>query len=310
MKASVTANELKELLQTGAVTLIDVMLPENFTVRHIAGAKNACVYEMVFLDRIAECVTDRNQAIVVYDDSGTTMTARTAREKLVRAGYLNVAFLEGGQQAWQKEGFAIDPDVPLVITPETGNGCFVLDVEKSVVEWSGRNINNRHHGRIAISEGMVVLENGRPITGRFVLDMRSITNMDIHDAAWREMLLRHLMSDDFFDVNQYPTACFELTAASLITACSAGTPNMEIAGSLTIKETTLPLSFPAIIAVQDDGSIKAHASIQFDRTLWNVCYGSGKLFERLGMHLVNDLVNVELFIVARAPAIAVCKAGG
>jgi rhodanese-related sulfurtransferase/polyisoprenoid-binding protein YceI len=306
MKTSVTANELMELLQNGAVTLIDVMLPEDFAAKHIPGAMNACVYEMVFLDRISECVTDRNQAIVVYDDSGTTMTARTAREKLVRAGFLNVAFLEGGQQAWLEAGFASGPDVPLVITPGIGVGSYIIDVEKSVIEWSGRNITNRHHGRIAISEGMVEFENGRPVAGRFVLDMRSITNLDLHDTAWRDMLLRHLMSDDFFDVAQYPTARFELTGASPITACSPGTPNMEIAGLLTIKETTLPFCFPAIIAIQDDGSIKAQASIQFDRTLWNVCYGSGKMFERLGMHLVNDLVSVELFIVARTPAIAAC----
>ena len=306
MKVSVTANELKKLLESGSSTLIDVMLPEDFAVKHIPGAMNACVYEMAFLDRITECATDRNQAIVVYDDSGTTMTARTAREKLVRAGFLNVAFLEGGQQAWQEAGFATGPDVPVAITPETGEGCYVLDVEKSVVEWSGRNISNRHHGRIAISEGMVVLENGRPVAGRFVLDMRSITNLDLNDAAWRDMLLRHLMSDDFFDVAQYPTVVFELHSASPIAACTPGTPNMEIAGSLTIKETTLPFCFPAIIAVQEDGSIKAQASIQFDRTLWNVCYGSGKMFERLGMHLVNDLISIELFVVARAPVIAAC----
>jgi hypothetical protein len=28
-------------------------------------------------------------------------------------------------------------------------------------------------------------------------------------------------------------------------------------------------------------------------------YGSGRLFERLGMHLVHDLISLELFIVAK-----------
>jgi hypothetical protein len=74
---------------------------------------------------------------------------------------------------------------------------------------------------------------------------------------------------------------------------------MEIAGSLIIKDTTHPMCFPAIVAAQDDGSLKAQAAFNLDRTLWNVCYGSGKLYERLGMHLVNDLISIELFIVAR-----------
>jgi hypothetical protein len=39
-----------------------------------------------------------------------------------------------------------------------------------------------------------------------------------------------------------------------------------------------------------------------DPPLWNVNNGSGKLFERLGMHLVNDLVSIELFIVAQKAA--------
>jgi rhodanese-related sulfurtransferase len=306
MKPKVSVRELQELLASGSVCLIDVMLPDDFTSRHIPGAVNACVYEMAFLDRITECVTDHDSAIVVYDDSGTTMTARSALEKLERAGYVNVAILEGGQQAWLEAGLTPGPDVPADRASDVGEGLYVIEADKSIVEWTGRNINNRHHGRITISEGTVELVDGRPVAGRFVLDMHTVTNLDLQDVTWREMLQRHLMSDDFFDVEKYPATTFELRGASSIASCSPGTPNMEIAGSLTIKDTTLPLCFPAIVVLQEDGSIKAQATIQFDRTFWNVCYGSGKLYERLGMHLVNDLVTVELFIVARKPGIAAC----
>jgi hypothetical protein len=54
-----------------------------------------------------------------------------------------------------------------------------------------------------------------------------------------------------------------------------------------------------MVAAQADGILKAQASVDLDRTLWDVCYGSGKLYERLGMHLVNDLISLELFIAAR-----------
>ena len=54
-----------------------------------------------------------------------------------------------------------------------------------------------------------------------------------------------------------------------------------------------------MVASQADGTLKAQAAIDLDRTLWGVCYGSGRLYERLGMHLVNDLISIELFIVTQ-----------
>lgn len=299
MNATIPALELQQLIASGSVTLIDVLLPEDFACRHISGAENACVYEMVFLERIAECVPDRNRTVVVYDDSGTTLAARTAREKLERAGYRNVAILEGGLQAWQAAGFAVESSATLPLLPTARDGVYRVDTEKSVVEWSGRNINNRHHGRVAISGGEIVVTNGRPASGHFVLDMNSITNLDLQDEGWRGMLQRHLKSEDFFDVERYPRATFELCGAALISGATPGTPNAELAGLLTIKETARSICFPAMIAPQADGTLKAQAALDLDRTLWNVSYGSGKLYERLGMHLVNDLISIELFIVTR-----------
>jgi polyisoprenoid-binding protein YceI len=298
MNATITAHELQQLIASGSVLLVDVLLPEDFACRHIAGAENACVYEMVFLDRIAECVPDLDKTVVVYDDSGTTLAARTARDKLERAGYRTVMILEGGLQAWLAAGFAVEQDTS-VPPPVVKDGAYKIDTEKSVVEWSGRNINNRHHGRITVSGGELVVTNGLPVSGRFVVDMNTISNLDLQDEGWRSMLHRHLKSEDFFDVEHYPTASFELRGAAPIAGATPGTPNMEIAGILAVKGTIRSLCFPAMVAAQADGTLKAQAAIDLDRTLWNVNYGSGKLFERLGMHLVNDLISIELFIVAR-----------
>ena len=300
MNATIAAHELRQLIVGGSVSLIDVLLPEDFACRHIAGAENACVYEMVFLERIAECMPDRERAIVVYDDSGTTLAARTAREKLQRAGYPNISILEGGLQAWQAAGFEVESNVASLPPATARDGVYRIDAEQSRVEWIGRNINNRHHGRIAISAGEVVVADGRPLSGRFELDMTTISNLDLQDEGWRGMLQRHLKSEDFFDVERYPTATFELRGAAAIAGATPGAANVEIAGSLTIKDATRSICFPAIIAPQEDGTLKAQAALELDRTLWNASYGSGKLYERLGMHLVNDLISIELFIVARA----------
>lgn len=299
MNATISAPELQQLIASASVSLIDVLLPEDFVCRHIAGAENACVYEMRFLERIAECVPERDKAIVVYDDSGTTLAAASAREKLERDGYRNVAVLEGGLRAWQAAGFEVESSVAITPPATARDGVYHIDREKSVLEWCGRNINNRHHGRIAISGGQVVMVNGRPVTGSFVIDMTTITNLDLQDEGWRGMLLTHLKSEDFFDCERYPMATFQVRGAAAIAEATPGTANMEIAGALTIKETIRSICFPAIIAPQEDGTLKAQAAFNLDRTLWRVCYGSGKLYERLGMHLVNDLISIELFLVAR-----------
>jgi rhodanese-related sulfurtransferase len=299
MNATITVHELQQLIVSGSVSLIDVLLPEDFACRHIVGAGNACVYEMVFLERVSECVTDPDRTVVVYDDCGTTLTARTAKEKLERAGYRNVAILEGGLQAWLAAGFPLESGLTTPPLPTVRDGVYRVDVEKSVVEWTGRNINNRHHGRIDISGGEVVMLHGRPVSGCIVLDMNTISNLDLQDEGWRGLLHRHLKSEDFFDVEQYPTATFELRGATPIAGATPGTPNMEIAGSLSIKETTRSICFQAMVAPQEDGTLKAQAALDLDRTHWDVRYGSGKLYERLGMHLVNDLISIELFIVAR-----------
>jgi len=296
MTTTISPLELKKMIIDGSVVLVDVLLPEDFTCRRIGGAVNACVYEMTFLDRVRELVTDLDKPVVLYDESGTTLAARTAKEKLERAGYRAVKILEGGLKGWRDAGLEVESgdDAPQRTILD---GTYRIDTEKSVVEWSGRNSNNRHHGRITISSGEVVMTNGLPVSGTVAIDMNSLTNSDLLDDNWRNMLLHHLKSDDFFDVSHYPAATFTLRGGVLIAGSTPGTPNVDIAGLLTIKDVSRPICIPAIIEPHENGSIKAHALLTLDRTLWNVCYGSGKLYERLGMHLVNDLISIEMFVV-------------
>src|SRR6185369_8620889 len=237
---------------------------------------------------------------VLYDASGTTRAAQVARERLIEVGYVNVSILKGGLAGWRAAGLPVEAeDEGGMVEPALQDGTFRIDVEKSSLEWIGRNLNNRHHGRIGIREGELVIRGGWPSEGSIVLEMNTITESDIQDPFWHDMLIRHLKSDDFFAVERFPTASFRLTGWVTQHGVSPGAPNGIATGALTIKDVTRTVSFPAIVAPQEDGSIKAHATLDIDRTHWNVCYGSGKLFERLGMHLVHDIISLELFILAR-----------
>jgi polyisoprenoid-binding protein YceI len=298
---AITAAELKRRLDGADVILLDLLTPEDYAAGHIPGARNACVYEMVFLDRVTECTNDLECALILYDATGTTRTTATAREKLERAGYRNITSLEGGLAAWEAAGYPLERGQQSV-TAEASvvDGVYLVDTGVSVVEWIGRNINNRHSGRIVLADGEVLFTGGVLSGGRFVLDMTSISNLDLQDATWRDLLIRHLLSDDFFEVERYPTASFVVTGYEPLPGASPGMPNGHVTGNLTIRDVTRPITFPAVISAQGDGSIKAHTAFDIDRTLWNVCYGSGKHFERLGMHLVHDLISLELFLLARS----------
>jgi hypothetical protein len=68
-------------------------------------------------------------------------------------------------------------------------------------------------------------------------------------------------------------------------------------GDLTLKGISDPLTFRAAAGMTPDGKAAAQAVLSFDRTYWNVLYGSGRYFHRLGMHLVYDLIDLEIKIV-------------
>jgi len=280
--------------------IIDVLPPEYFESRRLPGARNACVYEMVFLDRVREITEDRDQCIVVYDSSDRSMASSCAASKLEKAGYGDVHELVGGIEEWEGSGYPVE-----VLGPETEeepiltDGRHVIDCGRSSLEWTGRTIGKKHCGSIAVSGGEIVVRDGGISGGSITVDMTSLSNADLADKELNSLLIRHLSSDDFFDVEQYPSACFELSEGSPLVGATPGSPNYFIRGKLTIKGITREVSIAAAIAPGENGGIKAHAYFDIDRTEWNILYGSGKLFERLGMHLVNDLITLELIITTK-----------
>ncbi|MFH1028689.1 MAG: YceI family protein [Pseudomonadota bacterium] len=300
MNATISCTELQLQLDAGVPLLvIDILPPEEYADTHLPGALNACVYEMVFLDRMAELAPDRSLPLVLYDATGRTRAAVIAREKLVTAGYREVRILEGGLDGWCAAGYPLAQAGEPLGEPQLLDGAYRIDATASVLEWTGRNINNRHHGRVPLQGGELVISEGGLRQGSVALDMTGITNLDLEDKGYRQMLVNHLKSEDFFDVARYPVATMVLKGWEPIPEASPGTPDHLVRGELTIKGVTRPLTLPATVMPQEDGSIKAQALFAFDRTDWNVAYGSGKLFEKLGMHLVHDRIDIELFFVAR-----------
>lgn len=293
---TITAKELSAL-KYGPV-LIHVLPEEHYECAHLPGAVNACVYEMVFVDRVAELVPNKESAVVVYGAGGGSLDAATTAEKLAKAGYLNVSVFEGGLAEWRSLGLPLEGSGAEAgtLVPE---GVFEVDTSTSVVRWTGRNLFNHHHGTIKLAGGGIEVERGVLKHARFTLDMNSIACEDLVDTGYNAMLIRHLRDEDFFAVERFPTAEFICERAEALAACTAGTPNFNMHGSITLRGVTRPLSFPAVIAAADADHLTGQAQFELDRTQFGSQYGSGRLFAFLGKHVVNDHVHLHLKVHAK-----------
>ncbi len=292
-----TARELQTLLQSAhPPMLLHVLPPEVFAAARIPGSLNACVYEMTFLDQVRALVPDTSAPIVVYGAGEGSLDAATAAEKLRAAGYAQVRPFDGGLANWHATGLPLEGNGHLP-QPPVPDGTFRLDTAQSVIRWTGRNLFNHHSGTVKLSAGEIILRQGQLASARFTVDMTSIANEDISDSAMNVLLIAHLRTADFFDVEHHPTAQFTADAAEKIATCTEGTPNFLLRGTFTLRGISRPLEFPVLIAM-DGPRITGQGVLQLDRTEFGSHYGSGKLFRFLGKHIVNDHIHLHVKIHA------------
>jgi len=276
--------------------VLHVPSSESYDTGHIPGAKNVCVYEMVFLDRVKEATNNNlDFPVVVYGISDKFMASKKAATLLEQSGYTHVSRLQGGLSAWQDAGEPVERQRS--DEQRIHDGVYQLDCDVSRITWTGRNLTNAHQGTIPFIEGHLEVEQGWLTRGHVVADMRSISCDDIEDANMNRMLLAHLASDDFFAVDEYETAEMHWDRVEHLDVLP-GQPNMILRGGMTIRGQQEPLEVQAIQGFGADGGFFLQAHFDLDRTRWNVQYGSGKLFESLAMHLVNDHISIGLKLMA------------
>ena len=282
--------------------VLDVRLAEDYNAGHLPGAANNCIFAVAFIEGIEERVCDKATPVCVYGAGNDSHESRMAYEKLVRNGYSEVYEYRGGAAAWLEAGKVLVQEGAAESQPEATplrllEGEHLMDLEASLVEWAGRNLGTRHWGTVGLQSGVIAFSEGIPVSGRIVLDMTSITNANLSENQGRSLLEDHLKSDDFFDTERFPEASIALTAIELIEEAKAGMLNTKITGNLTLKGITHPIRFLAASGRNEEEAWIAQANFDFDRTRWKIIYGSGRFFRNLGMHVVNDLITLQIKIV-------------
>jgi polyisoprenoid-binding protein YceI len=175
--------------------------------------------------------------------------------------------------------------------PSTAPVTMPVDTQSSYVQWTGYKVTGKHFGKVRIKSGNLEYNNGTLTGGSFVMDMKSITVEDMSGGG-ADKLRGHLMSDDFFGVEKFPTAKFEMTKA-----ISRGTPGaFKLIGNLTIKNTTKEIRFNADLKEEGDKTVGV-AKITLDRSEYDIRFGSGSFFENLGDKTIYDDFDLEVNLV-------------
>lgn len=171
-----------------------------------------------------------------------------------------------------------------------------LDLQRSVIRWKGTKFHGlgKHEGIVRLASGSVMVAGQAPVGGSFVVDMRSIEVTDIppSDPVPRRRLRNHLMHDDFFAVERYPTASFQIRSV----APQQGGRYL-VDGVLTLRGRARPVRFEAAVAPAANGVLHATARFRINRQHWGVAYRGS----RLTNDLVDDTIELTLDLVTTAP---------
>jgi polyisoprenoid-binding protein YceI len=151
-----------------------------------------------------------------------------------------------------------------------------VNVENSVVVWTGYKFTGQHEGTITLKGGVLLFENEKLTGGNFTIDMTTINTTDLQGGS-KNRLDEHLKDEDFFDVDNYKTAAMTFKD---VNPTDFG---YLIKADLTIKGITKEISFN--MAVSENS---ATANLKIDRTQFNVTYKSASFSNVLKDKAIYD----------------------
>lgn len=181
--------------------------------------------------------------------------------------------------------------------PIPSTGEYIVNYEKSVIRAYGQKPLIPGYTDVSttiLKNGFISVNNGI-VSGEFKIDMNSIAIESTGKKTGESMLENHLKSKDFFNVVEFPESTFKVISAIKTVEDDLYT----VSGNLTIKDLTLPITFPAVIYMLN-GKLVTEGRIELNRTQWNIKYGSGTFFGNLGNNVISDIFTVEFKIVADA----------
>ncbi len=182
---------------------------------------------------------------------------------------------------------AATTDVEDVIDASAATDKYSVNLTDSKIIWKGFKPTGTHNGTVNLENGVLDVENGKINGGTFLIKMNTIK-----DADSSAKLEGHLKSADFFDVEKYPNAAFEITGLNETEG------KTMLSGNLTLKDVKNNVTFPVNITHKNNTITVTSDTFSIDRTKWNVQYKSKSIFSDLGDKFINDEIELQISIKA------------
>ena len=177
---------------------------------------------------------------------------------------------------------------------QTASAKYMANPAESTIEWTGFKPTGKHNGTIKVESGIFTVNDGKIESGTFLIDMNSIVVLDIPaDDEYNGKLLGHLKSDDFFDVEKYPSAAFE------VTGFEEKEGKTWLSGNLTLKEKKNNVTFPVTVSSNNGQYSITSEVFTIDRSKWDVKYGSKSFFDNLGDKFINDDIELKISVSSK-----------
>lgn len=191
------------------------------------------------------------------------------------------------------------------VAAETGV-TYNLDAENSSLKWKAYHKGglDPRFGTVK-STGTISAENNEVTGGSFVIDMNSLTTdptaVDAAKSGGKTSvdLDGHLKNADFFEVDKYPTAKFEITSVAKFDSAkdksNIADANYMVSGNLTLKDKTVNVTFPAKITVSET-EVALLSNFTINRQDWGLTYGAEGDVKDWG---ISQEVDIELNVKAK-----------
>ena len=169
-----------------------------------------------------------------------------------------------------------------------------VDVTASVLTWVGNKPTGSHNGTVAIKSGGLLVENGDLTGGEFIIDMNTITNVDMAGSKGAGKIEVHLKGPEFFDIAVYPTSKFVITSVIDVEG------KLAVTGNLTVKDVTKSITIPAMLSTTGNVTTFKSEKFNIDRAEFNVKYASKKFFDNLKDKFIDDLIELSFTVNTKA----------
>jgi len=138
-----------------------------------------------------------------------------------------------------------------------------VDTLNSKIYWKC----DKHNGLLKLRDGGFVLKNDSIVAGKFILDMRTIKDLDMDPKQYGTavLILENTLKNEFFEVKKYPFAVFDLQE---IKHLQAG--QYELTGDFTLHGNTVCVTFKATIDFSGDTISLKSEKFDLDRTDWGI----------------------------------------